>query len=60
MNITILQQAFDELYDAVEYYEEQQAELGTKFKDEVDQHVKWITRNPYIPMIREGGYSPIK
>ena len=59
MNIIILQETFDEMYDAIEYYEEQQAGLGTKFKDEVDQHVKWITENPNFPMIREGGYRRV-
>ncbi len=39
------QQAFDELNDATVYYEEQQAGLGLRLKDEVDQHVNWILGN---------------
>ena len=40
MNIIILQQAFEELKDAIAYYEEQQSGLGLKFKEEADQHIK--------------------
>ena len=39
MKKIILQQAFEELNDAIAYYEEQQAGLGLRLKDEVDQHV---------------------
>ena len=36
MNLTILQQADEELYEAAKYYEDQQAGLGYKFLDEVE------------------------
>ena len=45
MNIVILQQAFEELKDAIAYYEEQQSGLGLKFKEEADQHINWILSN---------------
>lgn len=59
MKKIILQQAFDELNDAIAYYEEQQAGLGLRLKDEVDQHVRWILDNPDVPMIRRGGYRRV-
>lgn len=59
MKKIFLQQAFDELNDAVAYYEEQQPGLGMKMKDEVDQHVRWILNNPTTPRIRIGGYRRI-
>ena len=59
MKIVILQQAFEELNDAISYYEEQQTGLGLKIKEEVDRHVKWILRNSTVPQIREGGYRRI-
>ena len=56
MKKIILQQAFEELNDAIAYYEEQQDGLGLRLKDEVEQHVNWILGNSSIPRIRRGGY----
>jgi hypothetical protein len=42
MKTVILRQAFEELKNAVDYYEEQQAQLGLKLSDEVQQHIDWI------------------
>ncbi len=42
--------------DAVAYYEEQQAELGLRLKDEVNRHVNWIVENSTVPQIRKGGH----
>ena len=39
MKKKILQQAFEELIDAIAYYEERQAGLWLRLKDEFDQHV---------------------
>ena len=36
MKKIVLQQAFEELNDAIAYYEDQQPGLGLKMKDEVD------------------------
>ena len=55
MKKVLLQQAYKELNDAVEYYEEKQAGLGLRMLDEVDKHVLWILDNPTIPQIRKGG-----
>jgi len=59
MKKIILQQAFEELNNAIAYYEEQQAGLGLRLKDEVDQHVNWILGNSTIPRIRRGGYRRV-
>ncbi len=59
MKKRILQQAFEELNDAVAYYEEQQIKLGLRLKDEVDQHVNWILDNSTIPQVRRGGYRRV-
>ncbi len=59
MKKKILQQAFEELNDAIAYYEEQQAGLGLRLKDEVDRHVRWILGNPDVPRIRSGGYRRV-
>ncbi len=59
MKKVILQQAFDELNDAIAYYEEQQSGLGLRLKDEVDLHVNWILNNSTVPRIRKGGYRRV-
>ena len=59
MKVIILQQAFKELNDAVEYYEREQDGLGLRMMEEVDNHVKWIRRNPTVPRLREGGYRRV-
>jgi hypothetical protein len=59
MKKIILQQAFEELNDAIAYYEEQQAELGLRLKDEVDQHINWILGHSTVPKIRSGGYRRV-
>ena len=59
MKKIILQQAFEELNDAIAYYEEQQSGLGLRLKDEIDQHVNWILGNSTVPQIRRGGYRHV-
>jgi len=59
MKKIILQQAFEELNDAIAYYEEQQAGLGLRLKDEIEQYVSWISGNPTIPRLRRGGYRRV-
>jgi len=59
MKKTILQQAFEELSDAIAYYEEQQAGLGVRLRDEFDQHISWISVNSTVPRVRRGGYRRV-
>ncbi len=59
MKKVILRQAFNELVDAIAYYEEQNSGLGAKPKYEVDKHVNWILKNHYIPNLRNGGYRRV-
>ncbi|MBF0202455.1 MAG: type II toxin-antitoxin system RelE/ParE family toxin [Desulfamplus sp.] len=59
MKKIILQQAFNELDDAISYYEDQQAGLGLRLMDEFDQHVRWILSNSDVPRIRRGGYRRV-
>nr|VFK57703.1 MAG: hypothetical protein BECKTUN1418D_GA0071000_10683 [Candidatus Kentron sp. TUN] len=56
MKKIILRQAFEELRNAITYYEEQQAGLGLRLKEEFDRHVYWIMGNSTVPRIRSGGY----
>nr|VFJ91370.1 MAG: ParE toxin of type II toxin-antitoxin system, parDE [Candidatus Kentron sp. H]VFJ93987.1 MAG: ParE toxin of type II toxin-antitoxin system, parDE [Candidatus Kentron sp. H]VFJ99133.1 MAG: ParE toxin of type II toxin-antitoxin system, parDE [Candidatus Kentron sp. H] len=59
MRKIILQQAFEELQDAIAYYEEQQAGLGLRLKEEFDRHIHWIMDNSIVPRIRGGGYRRV-
>jgi hypothetical protein len=59
MKKIVLQQAFEELNDAIAYYEERQPGLGLKMKEEFDQYVRWILNNPQIPRLRSGGYRRV-
>jgi hypothetical protein len=59
MKQVILQQAFAELSDAVEYYEEHQHGLGLKLKEEIRKSIKWIVGNPSVSRVREGGYQRV-
>ena len=59
MKTIILQQAYEELNDAVEYYEEEQYGLGLRMMEEVDKHVHWILKNSTIPRVRKGGYRRV-
>lgn len=56
MKIIFIQQEYDELIDAVEYYEERQIDLGLRMLDEVNQRVEWLLNNALVPRIRTGGY----
>lgn len=59
MKKKILQQAFEELIDAIVYYEERQSGLGMRLKEEFDQYVSWILNNPAVPRIRSAGYRRV-
>jgi len=59
MNVKFINEAFKELHDAINYYEIQQSGLGVRFNDEFEKYVKWIKRNPKIPMLRKGGYRRV-
>ena len=59
MKTIILQQAYRELVDAVEYYEGEQDGLGQRMLEDFDMHVQWIQQNPDLPRIRDGGYRRV-
>ncbi len=59
MKLVVLPQAADEFEDAVAHYEQKQAGLGRRFRDEVDQTVGWIAGNTGVPRLRPGGYRRV-
>lgn len=59
MRIVVLPEAADEFDDATNYYEEQQAGLGRRFRDEVDHHIRWISEHAELARMRPGGYRRV-
>ncbi|ETR71975.1 MAG: hypothetical protein OMM_07783 [Candidatus Magnetoglobus multicellularis str. Araruama] len=59
MNIIILDEAHNELLDAIDFYENKSFGLGLKLKDEIDKYVKWITQNYDSPRLRKGLYRRV-
>ena len=59
MKLIVLPQAADEFEDAVSHYEDKQAGLGQRFRDEVDQHMRWIGGHADVPRLRPGGYRRV-
>jgi len=59
MKVIILEQALEELHDAIDYYEEKQNGLGLKLKEEIETHVNWILQNPEAPRERAKCYRRV-
>jgi len=59
MKVQILQEAEDELSQAVAYYQEIEFGLGSRLKEEVRAAIQWIVRNPELPRLRPAGYRRV-
>ena len=59
MKIEILQEAERELNEAIIYYQEREAGLGVRLKEEVRATIQWIRDNPEIPRLRPKGYRRV-
>jgi len=56
VTIEILQEAEDELNASVIYYEDIEAGLGIRLKEEACAAIRWIAENPEVPRLRTKGY----
>jgi plasmid stabilization system protein ParE len=59
MTVEILQEAEDELNEAIAYYEDAGAGLGQRLKEEVRAAISWIQSNPELPRVRPRGYRRV-
>ncbi len=59
MTIRFVEEARQELLDAISYYEDIRADLGTRFKDELDRGILWIAAHPELYRVRPAGYRRI-
>ena len=59
MTVEILQEAEDEPNAAVAYYEDIEAGLGIRLKEEARAAIHWVGRNPEVPRLREKGQRDV-
>ena len=59
MKVEILREADEELNEAIAYYEEIEAGLGIRLKEEVRDAIQWISNNAEIPRLRPKGYRRV-
>lgn len=59
MRIEFLEEAEQELIEAALWYEDKEAGLGKRFRDEVAHIVSRITEDPLLWREREGGYRRV-
>jgi toxin ParE1/3/4 len=59
MNLEILEEAENELNEAVAYYQDIEPGLGIRLKEEVRGAILWISFNPEMPRLRPRGYRRV-
>ena len=59
MKLEILDEARDELSEAIGYYEEIEPGLGIRLKEEARRVLSWIQKNPLLPRLRPRGYRRV-
>jgi toxin ParE1/3/4 len=59
VKVEILREAEEELNEAVASYEEIEAGLGLRLKEEARRVVSWIQSNPSVPRLRPKGYRRV-
>jgi len=59
MKVEILQEAEEELNQAIVRYEEIEPGLGIRLKEEARLALRWIGNNPELPRLRPKGYRRI-
>ena len=59
MNLRILQEAENELNEAVADYEEIEPGLGIRLKEEARSALLWIREHPDLPRLRPKGYRRV-
>lgn len=59
MTVRVVEEARQELLDAILYYEEIRPDLGAPFRDELDRCILWVADHPERYRTREAGYRRI-
>ena len=56
MKLVLLDEAQQELIDAITYYEGIESSLGRRLRDEVTSNLAWIRAHPELPRLRPPGF----
>lgn len=59
MKLHVLQEAEEELSEAIQYYEDCTPGLGVRLKNQVKQEIHWIADNFDLPRVRPNGYRRV-
>ena len=59
MRLEIIEEAENELSEAIAYYQEIEFGLGIRLKEEVRSAIQWIGQNPELPRLRPNGYRRV-
>ena len=59
MRTEILQEAEDELNESIAHYEDVEAGLDQRLKEEARAAILWIKNNPDLPRVRPRGYRRV-
>lgn len=59
MKVEILQEAEEELNQAIVRYKEIEVGLGIRLKEEARLAIRWIGNNPELPRLRPKGYRRV-
>jgi len=59
VKVEILREAQEELDASIAYYEDIEAGLGIRLKEEVRAAIRWIGKNPDVPRLRAKGYRRV-
>ncbi len=59
MTIQLVEEARDDFLDAILHYEEVRADLGRRFKEEVDRSILWVADHPELYRLRPSGYRRV-
>jgi len=59
MKLEILEEAGEELQEAIAYYENLEPGLGLRLKDAARRAIQWIQNNAFLPRLRPKGYRRV-
>lgn len=59
MKVEILYEAEEELAESINFYEEIEAGLGLRLKEDVRNAIRWIASNSSVPRLRRTGYQRV-
>jgi toxin ParE1/3/4 len=59
VKLEILDEAGEELHEAIAFYEDLEPRLGLRLKEEARQVIQWIENNAFLARLRPKGYRRV-